>query len=420
MEICGGFLGVKIVFFVSKKTILTLMASEEYRQRAISIIQEAIVADGAGNYDDAFRLYLKSFEWFELTIKYEKNPKTAEKVKSKFAEYIQRAEEIKKLLVPDGGIGGSTDSTKFTPIDKPNVKWEDIGGLEEAKGILRQTVVMPIKFPSAFKESGLKPWTGILLYGPPGTGKSMLAKAVATESNYTFLSVSASDLMNKYLGQGERNVKELFQVARARKPTVIFIDEVESMCSQRDESTHEASSRLLSEFLVQIDGVGNDCKDILVLAATNLPWMLDAAMLRRLEQKIYISLPDASARAEMFGNIASSLGGGNISARYAKMTNGYSGADIAIVINRAKMIPLTVVESSTHFKKEAPDRYVPCSPGDPDAIEMTWNDIPHDKLMLLPVTRRDYIRSIRETKPTVDERSLERYEEWTRMFGSGC
>ena len=294
------------------------------------------------------------------------------------------------------------------------MKWDDIAGLDEAKAILRQTVVMPIKFPSAFKEGGLKPWSGILLYGPPGTGKSMLAKAVATESNYTFISVSASDLMNKYLGQGERNVKELFRVARERKPTVIFVDEMESMCSQRDDATHEASSRLLTEFLVQVDGVGNNASDILLLAATNLPWMLDAAMLRRLQQKIYIALPDASARAKIFTE-ANVLNPNKL----AKLTDGYSGADLSIVINRAKMTPLKIVETATHFKRvAADDRYVPCSPGDPDAIEMTWGEIPHDKLMLLPISRRDYLKSIEDTKPSVDPSTLERYEEWTRTFGN--
>jgi len=390
------------------------MASEEYRQKAITIVQEAITADQAKDYDNAFRLYMKSFEWFELTLKYEKNPKTADKVKQKLAEYIQRAEEIKKTFMSAEGAL-EEKKTLFTAITKPNVKWEDIAGLDEAKAILRQSVVMPAKFPSAFKEGGLKPWTGILLYGPPGTGKSMLAKAVATESNYTFISVSASDLVAKYLGQGEKNVKELFKTARDQKPSIIFVDEIESMCSQRDEETHEASSRLLTEFLIQIDGVGNDCTDVLLLAATNLPWMLDAAMLRRLEQKIYIALPDINARMKIFCANGINVGDAR---KFAKKTEGYSGADLAIIINRAKMTPLKVVESSTHFKRGENDRYVPCSPGDADAIEMTWNDIPHDKLKLLPVTSKDYLGSIQETKPSVDQGGLARYEEWTRDFGN--
>ncbi len=386
------------------------MASEEYRQKAISFVQEAIVADQSKDYDNAFRLYLKSFEWFELTLKYEKNPKTADKVKQKMAEYIQRAEEIKKTFMTAEGAG-SEKSSSFAAIVNPNVKWDDIAGLDEAKAILRQTVVMPAKFPSAFKEGGLKPWRGVLLYGPPGTGKSMLAKAVATESNYTFISVSASDLVAKYLGQGERNVKELFKTAREQKPSVIFVDEVESLCSQRDEDTHEASSRLLTEFLIQIDGVGNDSSDILLLAATNLPWMLDTAMLRRLEQKIYIALPDINARMKLFQNVPNAR-------KFAKLTDGYSGADIAVVINRAKMSPLKIVETSTHFKKQEDDRWIPCSPGDAAAIEMTWYAIPHDKLKLLPVGTKEYLQSIEETKPTVDRRNLERYEEWTRCFGN--
>jgi vacuolar protein-sorting-associated protein 4 len=382
------------------------MSSEEYRQRAISIVQEAIIADNAKDYDNAFKLYMKSFEWFELTLRYEKNPRTFEKVKQKLEEYIVRAEEIKKTTMTES----PSSSSSYTAIKCPNVNWDDIAGLNEAKAILRQTVVMPIKFPSAFQD--IKPWTGILLYGPPGTGKSMLAKAVATESNYCFISVSASDLVSKYLGDGERQVKKLFESAREQKPAIIFVDEIESMCSQRDESTHEASTRLLTEFLIQLDGVGNDSSGVLLLAATNLPWLLDAAMIRRLQQKIYIALPDANARLALFSKCA----GVKRPKRLAQRTEGYSGSDISIVINRAKMTPLRIVESSTHFKR-IDDHYTPCSPGDADAVEMTWNSVPDDKLVLTPVSEEDYYKSIEDTKPSVNRESLQRYIDWTREYG---
>ena len=382
-------------------------SAEDHRLRAIFIVQQAITADKNGEYEEAFNHYMKAFEWFELSLKYEKNPKTFEKVKNKLYEYIQRAEEIKKTL---GGGEGSTES-HFRPITSPNVRWDDIGGLEEAKSTLRQTVIMPIKFPTSFKN--LQTWSGILLYGPPGTGKSLLAKAVATEAKYTFLSVSASDLVSKYLGEGEKHVKELFETARKAKPSIIFIDEIESLCSQRDESMHEASSRLLTEFLVQMDGVGNDASGILVLAATNLPWMLDAAMIRRLEQKIYIPLPDQSARRAIFAKHVDPKD----AAKFAKRCEGYSGADVAIIVKSAKMAPLRIVESATHFKPTE-GGFEACSPGHPDAIEMTWADIPDDKLILTPVTRRDYYFAISAIKPSVDLQSLQKYVDWTRGFGT--
>ena len=140
--------------------------------------------------------------------------------------------------------------------EKPNIKWSDVAGLESAKEGLKEAVIMPVKFPQLF-QGARKPWTGILLYGPPGTGKSFLAKACATECDSTFFSVSSSDLVSKWQGESERLVKNLFELARERKPSMIFIDEVDSLCGKRTEGENESSRRIKTEFLVQMDGCGN-------------------------------------------------------------------------------------------------------------------------------------------------------------------
>lgn len=185
-------------------------------------------------------------------------------------------------------------------MEKPNVQWSDVAGLENAKESLKEAVILPIKFPHLFTGKR-KPWRGILLYGPPGTGKSFLAKAVATEANNsTFFSVSSSDLLSKWLGESEKLVKNLFELARAHKPSIIFIDEVDSLCSARSDNESESARRVKTEFLVQMQGVGNDNDSILVLGATNIPWSLDAAIRRRFEKRIYIPLPEAGARKSMF------------------------------------------------------------------------------------------------------------------------
>lgn len=133
--------------------------------------------------------------------------------------------------------------------EKPNVKWSDVSGLEAAKEGLKEAVILPVKFPKLFT-GARKPWSGILLYGPPGTGKSFLAKACATECDSTFFSVSSSDLVSKWQGESEKLVKNLFEMAREQKPSLIFIDEVDSLCGKRTEGENESSRRIKTEFLV--------------------------------------------------------------------------------------------------------------------------------------------------------------------------
>ncbi|XP_073287752.1 uncharacterized protein, partial [Primulina huaijiensis] len=170
----------------------------------------------------------------------------------------------------------------------PSVKWEDIAGLQMAKQALLEMVILPTKRRDLF--TGLrKPAKGLLLFGPPGTGKTLLAKAVASESEATFFNVSASSLTSKWVGEGEKLVRTLFLVAISRQPSVIFIDEIDSIMSSRTANENEASRRLKSEFLIQFDGVTSSSDDLVtVIGATNKPQELDDAVLRRLVKRIYI------------------------------------------------------------------------------------------------------------------------------------
>ncbi len=266
---------------------------------------------------------------------------------------------------------------------------------------------------------------------PPGTGKSYLAKAVATEADSTFFSISSSDLVSKWLGESERLVKQLFQLARESRPAIIFIDEVDSLCSARSDSENDATRRIKTEFLVQMQGVGVDNDGILVLGATNIPWGLDAAIRRRFEKRIYIPLPEEAARRRMFeihiGDTTNDLSKRDWQV-LAQRTEGYSGADIGIVVREALMMPIRKVQSATHFKRASGpspadptvvsnDLLLPCGPREPGAQEMSWMTVPSDKLLEPRVTIGDFMKSLDNTRPTVNGDDLKRFEDFTKDFG---
>ncbi|KAL4567146.1 hypothetical protein LXL04_022720 [Taraxacum kok-saghyz] len=230
-----------------------------------------------------------------------------------------------------------------------SVKWEDIAGLEKAKQALLEMVILPTKRKDLF--TGLRrPAKGLLLFGPPGTGKTMLAKAVASESQATFFSISASSLTSKWVGEGEKLVRTLFAVAVERQPSVIFMDEIDSVMSARTSNEHDASRRLKSEFLVQFDGVTSNSNDlVIVIGATNKPQELDDAVLRRLVKRIYIPLPDTNVRKNLLKHKlkgqAFSLPSGDLE-RLVKDTEGYSGSDLQALCEEAAMMPIRELGSN--------------------------------------------------------------------------
>lgn len=264
---------------------------------------------------------------------------------------------------------------------------------------------------------------------PPGTGKSYLAKAVATEADSTFFSISSADLMSKYVGESERLVKQLFEMARTNKPAIIFIDEVDSMCGSRDSGTaSEASNRVKTEFLVQMQGVGSNNDGLLILGATNVPWKLDSAIRRRFEKRIYIPLPDENSRKRLIelhlGDTPNDLTDIDRAA-LAKMTNMYSGADIGIAVKEALMEPIRSFQRATHFKyvpKDVDgtpyyDFLTPCSPADPKGRPMTWREVPSGKLIAPNVSKRDFEVAFARSRPSVNDADLEQCEKFTKDFG---
>ncbi|KAH1055867.1 hypothetical protein J1N35_033932 [Gossypium stocksii] len=283
----------------------------------------------------------------------------------------------------------------------PDVKWESIKGLEDAKRLLKEAVVMPIKYPKYFTGL-LSPWKGILLFGPPGTGKTMLAKAVATECKTTFFNISASSVVSKWRGDSEKLIKVLFDLARHHAPSTIFLDEIDAIISQRGgegRSEHEASRRLKTELLIQMDGLTRSDELVFVLAATNLPWELDAAMLRRLEKRILVPLPEPEARKAMFEELLPQQHGEEALPFdiLVERSEGYSGSDIRLLCKEAAMQPLRRLMAVLEDNQEV---------------------VPEDELPNVgPVTSDDIETALRNTRPSAHLHA-HRYEKFNADYGS--
>jgi len=222
------------------------------------------------------------------------------------------------------------------------------------------------------------------------------------------------------MGESEKLVKSLFDMARQTKPAVIFIDEIDSLMSSRSDGENEATRRIKTEFLVQMQGVGKDDEGILVLGATNIPWDLDPAVRRRFQKKIYISLPDEAARYVMFKLNIGDTPNNLVEEDYkelASMTDGYSGSDISTLTQDAIFEPIRKCQMARFFKKEGKN-YVPCSPSDYGAFKMSLNEIPEPELLYPPdVCKDDFIKAMSKIKPTVSQFDLKKQEEFTTEFG---
>lgn len=213
-------------------------------------------------------------------------------------------------------------------------------------------------------------------------------------------------------------------MARENRPSIIFIDEIDALCGPRGEGESEASRRIKTELLVQMDGVGKDTKGVLILGATNIPWQLDAAIRRRFQRRVHINLPDTPARVKMFEIAVGSTPCELKQADYrklAELSEGYSGSDIAIAVQDALMQPVRKIQTATHYKPTTVDgeeKLTPCSPGDAGAMEMSWTDVDSEKLQEPPLMAKDFIKAIKSSRPTVSQADLVRSAEWTKEFGS--
>jgi SpoVK/Ycf46/Vps4 family AAA+-type ATPase len=249
-----------------------------------------------------------------------------------------------KLSVVQGARGAEVVSIA-RPVSAPDkTRFMHIAGMDDLKKSIRLQIIEPFLNPGLFAKFRKKAGGGILLYGPPGCGKTMLARAVANECNASFLAIGISEVLSMWQGESERNLSLMFEKARSQKPCVMFFDELDALAFSRSKASSDTSRKIVNEFLSQLDGFENANEQVLILAATNMPWDVDPAMKRpgRFARQVFVPPPDAAARARITELALESVPHGPVDiAAIAQMTGLYSGADVDALVERAKEYVLT-------------------------------------------------------------------------------
>ncbi|CAL0330094.1 unnamed protein product [Lupinus luteus] len=359
-----------------------------------------LMQNSTANPDSKLVLSCDSIQYgIEILQSIQNEPKS---LKKSLKDIVTENEFEKKLLadvVPPSDIG---------------VSFDDIGALENVKDTLKELVMLPLQRPQLFCKGQLtKPCKGILLFGPPGTGKTMLAKAVATEAGANFINISMSSITSKWFGEGEKYVKAVFSLASKIAPSVIFVDEVDSMLGQRENSgEHEAMRKMKNEFMVNWDGLRTkDTERVLVLAATNRPFDLDEAVIRRLPRRLMVKLPDSPNRAKILKVILAKEELSpdiNLDA-IASMTDGYSGSDLKNLCVAAAHHPIKEI-----LEKEKKDRAAALAEGRPAPSLCSSGDI-------RPLNNDDFKYAHQHVCASVSSESVNMTElsQWNELYGEG-
>jgi transitional endoplasmic reticulum ATPase len=285
---------------------------------------------------------------------------------------ILRNTGIETGMDADSLLEELSTSGKFF-MEKPSIKFNDVGGMHKLKNEISLKIIQPLKNPDLYKAFGKKIGGGILMYGPPGCGKTFLAKATAGEIDAKFITLGLHDILDMWMGNSEKNLHEVFQAARKNKPCVLFIDEVDALGASRSDMRQSAMRQIINQFLAELDGVKDSNEGVLILAATNAPWSVDSAFRRpgRFDRVIFVAPPDEESRKEILSSVLKDKPADKIdTASIAKLTPGYSGADLKALIDIA-----------TESKLE-------------ESLE---------KGSLQPITQKDITKAIKQHKATTAE-----------------
>ena len=286
-------------------------------------------------------------------------------------------------------------------ITTSNVKWGDIGGLDSVKQLMMETVVIA----GLQKPDSIKPWKGILLFGPPGTGKTLLAAASAGSLNATFYDVKSESVLSKYFGESSKLISALYNSARISSPSIVFIDEFDALSQSRDGETSEATRKVLSSLLTELDGLSDKKSDqlLLTLAATNTPWDLDTAVLSRFPRRIYVPLPDLKACRDIIkiqtkGMDISGVSLDSISEKCVEML--YSGRDLSNFCQQAIW---------TMIRKVNPDLY--------KMAELSFDELKRRSLQTIPLVDDDFREAFMKIRSPLTKDKVEQYEQWNNQCG---
>jgi len=399
-------------------------SDSELFKTATRLAQEAYKLDNAKQAEAAADKYLQAAEVLNNYIKFCKNPALSKLAREKAEQYLARARILsnignKKQKVTTGSPQSKSskdgkDEEKDEPemsqeekelrqtisgtvvTDKPSVTWADVAGMEDAKQSLRESVVLPLAHPELF-QGARKPWQGILLFGPPGCGKTLLAKAAANECSATFFAVDSASIVSKWLGESEKLMKTLFQVAYMDAPSLVFIDEIDSIAGKRGEGNEGGGERRIkTQLLQEMQGVKSKRdKLITLLGATNRPWDIDSAILRRFEKKIYIGLPNSAGRKQIFDLSTKGVEKDTSvnTVELGELTEGYTGSDIASICREVVMLPVRELDAQGILDQK------------------------NGEIKVRAITQTDFETVIKRVKPVVSKKELDEFEAWRQEFG---
>lgn len=376
-------------------------------EKARLYAKRAVMADRAGNYDEALDNYKKAIELFQHIVRLRTDTPFRGVYIDLINKYSVRIRQLEKMAQALSSMGdrelqaiqSSDINVEVLDLDSPNrpkVTFNDVVGLDEVKRSLKRSVIYPIKAPHLYALGWPK---GVLLYGPPGCGKTFIAAALANEAGAVLIKVSGADIMSKWLGEAEKNVVRIFRKAREivseGRPVIVFIDEVDGLL-RIYSSEVGGEARVKNQFLTEMDGLhdkGGWRQLLFIVGATNKPWLLDVGFLRRFQKRVYVPPPDKTLRAELFKHFIKKVEeSGAVKARsdinydkLAELTENYSSHDIEVVVMETLNRVIEEYFESNRIRE---------------------------------ITMEDFEETLKEIKPSIDEILISKYREWTKNYAS--